>query len=77
MYATKEISLDEKLNLVYKQLDVITLCIVTTTTVDLYESGQFLEKFSGCIRSEWSGGSSNNGSEDLESLLSPFNSHDA
>lgn len=78
LYATKEINLDEKLNLVYKQLDVITICIVTTKNVDLYESGQFLEKFSNCIKNEWAAaGGSANQTEDLEAMLSPFNSRDA
>ena len=75
-YATKLIPLDENLNLVYKNMEYITICMVNTKSVDINEAADFLKKFERCIVSEWSSGSSN-ASEDNESLLSPFNSSSA
>lgn len=39
LYATKEIFLDDKLKLVYKNMDQLSIVIVATTNVDLAESG--------------------------------------
>ena len=49
LYKTKELFLDDKLKVVYRNMDNITLCLVTTNDVDLQETGAFLEKFLGCI----------------------------
>ena len=68
LYATKEVFLDDKLKLVYKNMDQMSLVIVATQNVDLQESGAFLEKFSNSVTSEILG----NRSDDLEAAARPL-----
>ena len=73
LYATKEIFLDDKLKLVYKNMDQMSLVIVATQNVDLQESGAFLEKFANSVTSEIL----ENRSGDLEAAARPLQAANA
>ena len=78
LFATKEIFLDEKLKLVYKNMDQLTLTIITTQNVDLQESGAFLERFYNSIQGEILGKDAQlNGSIDLEMAARPLQAANA
>lgn len=74
LYAVREIFLDDKLKLVYKNMDQITIVIVATTNVDLQESGAFLDKFFNSIKSEILG---RNADSDLEAAARPLQAANA
>ena len=77
LFATKEIFLDDTLKLVYKNMDQLTVCIIATQSVDLQESGAFLEKFSNSITSGILGATTGDrglhSSTDLERAAAPLN----